>query len=121
VNKPDRFRLYLLINLGGFTGVATAYLAKHVGFWAAYIIPGVIYFMLPILLFVNKRLIKGAPISSTLGNFISISLLALRKAGINHFGRAGYWNRVKPSELAKERKVQRKIYVSCLRVLLCYG
>ncbi|TVY14472.1 Peptide transporter PTR2 [Lachnellula arida] len=97
---------YLVINLGGFVGVATAYLAKYVGFWASYLLPGVIYFMLPTLLFfVNKRLIKVTPGGSALGNFVSVNLLALRKAGISQFGRAGYWDRVKPSELAKEGKV----------------
>ncbi|TVY89609.1 Peptide transporter [Lachnellula willkommii] len=100
------FRFYLVINLGGFVGVATAYLAKYVGFWASYLLPGVIYFMLPTLLFfVNKRLIKVTPGGSALGNFVSVNLLALRKAGISQFGRAGYWDRVKPSELAKEGKV----------------
>ncbi|TVY32726.1 Peptide transporter [Lachnellula occidentalis] len=97
---------YLLINLGGFAGIATASLAKYVGFWASYLLPGVIYFMLPVLLFfVNKRLIKVDPSGSALGNFISVNLLALKKAGISQFGRAEYWHRVKPSELAKEGKV----------------
>lgn len=49
------FRFYLLINIGAFIGVATAYLAKYVGFWASYLLPGIIYFMLPVfLIWVNK-------------------------------------------------------------------
>ncbi|TVY82059.1 Peptide transporter [Lachnellula suecica] len=41
---------YLLINIGGFMGVPTSYLAKLVGFWPAYLLPGIIYFLLPPLL-----------------------------------------------------------------------
>jgi hypothetical protein len=102
-NVFDKFRFYLLINIGAFVGVATAYLAKYVGFWASYLLPGVIYFMLPILLFfVNKRLIEMPPGGSALGDFIAINFLALRKAGIRGFGREGYWDHVKPSVLAAE-------------------
>lgn len=94
-------RFYLLINIGAFIGVATAYLAKYVGFWASYLLPCVIYLMLPILLFfVNKRLAKQPPGGSALGDFIAVNALALRKAGLSGFGRKGYWERVKPSVLA---------------------
>lgn len=90
-----------MINIGGFFGVPTAYLAKYVGFWASYLVPGITYFMLPPLLWlVNKKLVKMAPGGSALGDFVSINVLALRKAGIKGFGRAGYWERVKPSVLA---------------------
>jgi hypothetical protein len=76
-------------------------LAKYVGFWAAYLLPGIIYLLLPILLFVvNKRLIKMAPGGTALGDFIGVNILALRKAGIRGFGRKGYWERAKPSVLA---------------------
>ena len=34
---------YLLVNVGGFFGVATAYLAKYVGFWSSYLLPTIIY------------------------------------------------------------------------------
>lgn len=43
---------YLLINIGGFFGVPTAYLAKLVGFWPAFLLPGILYFLLPALLWV---------------------------------------------------------------------
>ena len=94
-------RFYLLINIGAFFGVATAYLAKYVGFWASYLLPGIIYFMLPVLLVVvNKRLLKMPPGGSALGDFIGVNMLAMRKAGIRGFGRKGYWERVKPSVMA---------------------
>jgi dipeptide/tripeptide permease len=98
----------LLVNIGAFFGVATSYLAKYVGFWAAYLLPGIIYFMLPILLyFINPRLLKQAPGGSELWKFISVNLLALRKAGIRGFGRKGYWERVKPSVMAANGDTRR--------------
>jgi hypothetical protein len=94
---------FYLINIGAFLGVATAYLAKYVGFWSSDLLPGIIYFMLPVLLFiVNKRLVKLPPGGSALPDFFAVNMLALRKAGIRGFGRAGYWDRVKPSVMAAE-------------------
>jgi dipeptide/tripeptide permease len=53
-----------------------------------------------LLFFVNKRLVKLPAGGSALGDFISVKLLCLRKAGFRGFGRAGYWERAKPSVLA---------------------
>jgi len=90
-----------LINIGGFFGVATAYLAKYVGFWAAYLLPGIIYFLLPVLLFfVNHKLVKHPPGGTALGDFVSVNMLCLRKAGLKGFGRKGFWEHAKPSVLA---------------------
>jgi dipeptide/tripeptide permease len=92
---------YLLINIGAFFGVATSYLAKYVGFWASYLLPGIIYFMLPVLLFfVNKRLVKLPAGGSALGDFCAVIFLALKKNGIRGFGRKGFWDKAKPSVLA---------------------
>ncbi|KAG9234915.1 putative peptide transporter PTR2 [Amylocarpus encephaloides] len=92
---------YMIVNVGGFFGVATSYLAKDVGFWASYLLPCIIYLLLPPLLyFVNPRLVKFPPGGSALGNFIQVNLFALRKAGIRGFGRKGYWESAKPSVLA---------------------
>jgi hypothetical protein len=92
---------YLLINIGAFVGVATAYLAKYVGFWSSYLVPGIIYFLLPILLWVvNKRLVKEAPAGSALGDFFAVNWLCLKKAGVKGFGRKGFFERAKPSVLA---------------------
>ena len=89
---------YFLINIGAFVGVATSYLAKYVGFWASYLLPGVIYFMLPVLLFfVNKRLIKFPPGGSALGDFIKVNWVCLKGAGFRGFGRKGYWDHAKTS------------------------
>jgi hypothetical protein len=41
---------YGLINVGAFFGIATTYAEKDVGYWLAYLLPGIMYFLLPIIL-----------------------------------------------------------------------
>ncbi|RWA10407.1 hypothetical protein EKO27_g4697 [Xylaria grammica] len=64
---------YLLINVGAVFGIPTTYLAKLVGYWAAYLIPTILYLMLPPLLwYLNPRLIKQPPGGSDLGNVFKV-------------------------------------------------
>lgn len=92
---------YLLINIGGFMGVATSYLAKLVGFWAAYLLPGIIYFILPFLLwYLHPRLVLHKPGGSDYGNVLRILGYSLRGAGLKGFGRSGFFEHAKPSVIA---------------------
>ncbi|KAK3314166.1 POT family-domain-containing protein [Apodospora peruviana] len=89
---------YLLINIGACFGIPTTYLAKIVGYWAAYLIPTILYLMLPPLLwYLNPRLVKQPPGGSDLGNVFKVTGDALRYAGITGFGRKGFWEHAKPS------------------------
>jgi len=89
---------YLLINIGGAFGIPTSYLAKLVGFWAAYLLPGIIYFLLPALLWwLNKRLVKQPPGGSDLGNVFRVLGDILTHGGIKSIGRKGFWEAGKPS------------------------
>ncbi|KAJ1333232.1 putative peptide transporter [Microdochium nivale] len=91
---------YLLINIGACTGIATTYLAKLVGYWAAYLIPTILYLMLPPLLwFLNKRLIKQPPGGSDLGNVFKVLGDALARGGWMRIGRKGFWDHARPSVL----------------------
>jgi dipeptide/tripeptide permease len=42
---------YLSINVGAFVAVGSTFAEKYVGFWLAYLIPGVIFFLMPPLLY----------------------------------------------------------------------
>ncbi|KLT42649.1 major facilitator superfamily MFS-1 [Cutaneotrichosporon oleaginosum] len=42
---------YLSINVGAFLAVGSTFAEKYVGFWLAYLIPGVIFFLMPPLLY----------------------------------------------------------------------
>lgn len=89
---------YFLINIGGFMGVPTSYLAKLVGFWPAYLLPGIIYFLLPPLLWwLHPRLILHKPGGSDLGNICRILGICFRHGGFKKIGRSGFWEAAKPS------------------------
>lgn len=89
---------YLLINVGATFGVATSYLAKDVGFWAAYLLPTILYLMLPpLLFFLNKRLVKQPPGGSDLGNVMKVIADVFAHGGLLKIGRKGFWNIGYPS------------------------
>lgn len=111
---------YLMINIGGFMGVATAY-AKYVGvsprnttqnpvaaeetntlkWWLAFVIPLILYLPPPLLLwFLHKRLILHPPGGSDLPNVFRILGICLRRGGIKRIGRPGFWNLAKSSHIA---------------------
>ncbi|KAK5651825.1 hypothetical protein OQA88_11594 [Cercophora sp. LCS_1] len=89
---------YLLINVGACFGIATTYLAKIVGYWAAYLVPTILYFMLPPLLwYLNPRLVKQPPGGSDLGNVFRVLGDCLHHGGVTSIGRKGFWEAGKPS------------------------
>ncbi|KAI2621272.1 POT family-domain-containing protein [Hypoxylon sp. NC1633] len=89
---------YLLINIGACFGIPTTYLAKIVGYWAAYLIPTILYLMLPPLLwYLNPRLIKQPPGGSDLGNVFKVLGDIFAHGGLARIGRKGFWEAGKPS------------------------
>jgi len=89
---------YLLINIGGFFGVATSYLAKDVGFWASFFVPTIIFLMLPVLLwYIKPRMVLKPPGGSDLGKVFKVLGHSLRNGGVAKFGRKGFWDLAKPS------------------------
>ncbi|EPE07595.1 general substrate transporter [Ophiostoma piceae UAMH 11346] len=92
---------YLVINIGGFMGVATAYSEKYVGWWLAFAIPLVLYIPLPGLLwFLHKKLILHPAGGSDLPNVFRVLSICLRRGGIKRIGRHGFWDLAKPSNIA---------------------
>lgn len=88
---------YALTNVGAFYGLPTTYAEKYVGFWLAFLLPGIIYFLLPILLWLNyKKTIKSAPSRSAYDSVYSIIWIALKKNGWRLF-RKGFWDPARPS------------------------
>ena len=82
-------------------GVPTSYLAKLVGFWPAYLLPGIIYFLLPPLLWwLYPRLILRRPGGSDLGDIFRILRICFRRGGLRKNGRSGFWEPAKPSVIA---------------------
>ncbi|PSK36627.1 hypothetical protein B9Z65_1810 [Elsinoe australis] len=92
---------YLLINIGGFMGVATTYSEKYVGFWLGFLIPLILYLPLPALLWwLRKRLILHPPGGSDLPNVFRVLGICLRNGGFMKIGRHGFWEAAKPSVIA---------------------
>ena len=91
---------YGLINVGAFFSLATTYCEKDVGYWLAYLTPGILYFLLPFLLIIlNKRVIRRPPDSSVLINVFKITYVAITQNKFKIWGK-GYMDAAKPSVLA---------------------
>lgn len=88
---------YGLVNVGAFYAIACTYAEKYVGYWLAFLLPGIIYFLLPILLIaMYKRTIKVPPSKTAYNSVSSIIWVALSKNGLRLF-RKGFWDPARPS------------------------
>ncbi|KAK6955653.1 hypothetical protein Daesc_003296 [Daldinia eschscholtzii] len=93
---------YAFVNVGAFFSIAVVYVEKYHSFWLAFLLPGIIYFLLPVLLAaMYKRTVKKPPQGSDLTRFVKITLSALKKSKGNIFSK-NFWNNVKPSVLAEQ-------------------
>lgn len=91
---------YCFINIGAFLNLATTYAEKYRGYWIAFLIPGIVYFLLPILLlFLNKRLIKKPPLGSELTQFFKIIGTAIKQNN-GKFWKKNFFDAARPSTLA---------------------
>ena len=95
---------YALINVGAFFAIATTYSEKYIGYWLAYLLPGILYFLLPLLLwYLNNKLVKYPPDGNVLSNVWKIITVAFKYNKLNVF-KKGFWDTAKPSVL-RERGV----------------
>ncbi|CAG9990531.1 unnamed protein product [Clonostachys byssicola] len=92
---------YAFVNVGAFFSIAVVYIEKYHSFWLAFLVPGIVYFLLPLLLAVTyKRTIRVAPQGSDLNRFTKITVAALKKSKGNLFSRT-FWEDISPSTLAQ--------------------
>ncbi|KAJ4051998.1 peptide transporter ptr2 [Fusarium oxysporum] len=95
---------YMCINVGAFFMIATTYIEKYVGFWLAFLLPGIIYILLPVLLMWRYKTLKRAPPQgSDLNNFFKIVGLAF-KENKGRVWAKNFFESVKPSVLAAKGK-----------------
>ena len=93
---------YALVNVGAFFALATTYAEKDVGYWLAFLCPGILYFLLPILLLVlYKRTIKIPPNGTVLNEFFKITWICLKKNKFNVF-KKDFYDAARPSRLRDE-------------------
>lgn len=91
---------YWCINMGSFFALTTTYSARLVGFWLAFLIPGIIYMLMPIVLVgANKKLYKAPPQGSVVLEVGKVFGWLLRHGGLKRMWKGGddFWMRAKPS------------------------
>ena len=88
---------YGLVNVGAFFAIATTYAEKYVGYWLAFLLPGILYFLLPILLIIfYKETVKLPPSKGAYDKAFAIIWIAIKKNGWR-VGRKGFWDPARPS------------------------
>ncbi len=91
---------YAMINVGAFFALATTYTEKYVGFWCSFLLPGILYFLLPILLLaVYRKLVRRQPNGSALSHFVRIIGSAIKRS-YGRFWAKDFWSKVTPGALA---------------------
>lgn len=92
---------YAFINVGAFFAIATTYSEKYVGFWLAYLLPGIVFFLLPVLLwYLSNKLVQYPPDGSALAKVWKIITVAFKQnKGV--FWKDSFWQSAKPSVLAE--------------------
>ncbi|KAI9665076.1 MAG: hypothetical protein M1821_006524 [Bathelium mastoideum] len=92
---------YGLINVGAFFAIATTYSEKRIGYWLAYLTPGIIFLLLPaLLLYLNNKLVKYPPSGSELGATFKIVGICLKENKFNPL-KKGFWDAARPARMAE--------------------
>ncbi|KAI0423668.1 PTR2-domain-containing protein [Xylaria sp. FL1042] len=92
---------YAFVNIGAFFQIPAVYIEKYKGFWEAFLAPGVIYFLLPVLLAATyRRMVRLPPQGSDLTRFTKITISAIKKSKGNFFSK-NFWDNVEPSTVAE--------------------
>ena len=95
---------YGLINVGAFFAVATTYSEKRIGYWLAFLTPGIIFILLPLLLlYLNKKLVKYSPQGSELTDTVKILAICLKENKFNPF-KKGFYDAARPAKMAERGK-----------------
>ncbi|CAF3487648.1 unnamed protein product [Fusarium graminearum] len=95
---------YMCINVGAFFMIATTYIEKYVGFWLAFLLPGIVYILLPVLLMSQYKTLKRTPPQgSDLNTFFKIVGAAI-KENKGRLWAKNFFESVKPSVLAAKGK-----------------
>ncbi|KGO76740.1 Major facilitator superfamily domain, general substrate transporter [Penicillium italicum] len=99
-NNRTMLLFYMFVNIGAFYMLATTYAEKYVGYWLSFLLSGIIYFLLPILLFAVYKKTKKHPPSGNkdLAEAFKIGWTALVQNKFQ-FWRKDFWDAAKPETL----------------------
>lgn len=93
---------YWCINIGSFFAIATSYSERFVGFWLAFLLPGIVYMLCPaVLLLVNKKLYHAPPQGSVVVEAYKVMTTLFKRSSLKQMLKGGdnYWNLAKPSHM----------------------
>ena len=91
---------YLFINVGAFMQLATTYAERYIGFWLAWLLPGIVYLLMPVVLFYcYKRLYHAPPQGSVVLETMKVFRVLLSDGGWHRIFKGGpaFWDKAKPS------------------------
>ncbi|ORY25526.1 POT family-domain-containing protein [Naematelia encephala] len=90
---------YWASNLGDFFSIATSYAEKRIGFWLAYLLPGIVYMLMPpCLLWVRSRITLYPASGSSVVDATKVTRLAIKHSKALKVTPES-WEAVKPSNL----------------------
>lgn len=91
---------YWSINIGAFLEIATSYSARDVGYWLAFLCPGIMYLIVCIIMVLTgPRLKKEDPTGSILTNVSKVLRVCLRGNFIKRLRHKEFWHYAYPSNM----------------------
>ncbi|CAK7896754.1 peptide transporter Ptr2p [[Candida] anglica] len=91
---------YWAINIGAFLQLATSYCERLIGFWLAFLVPGIVYMLLPIVLFyLQTKVSSDKPKGTVIENAWKISRVTFRKGWISRMRSKQLWEYARPSKM----------------------
>ncbi|KAF7298451.1 PTR2-domain-containing protein [Mycena kentingensis (nom. inval.)] len=101
---------YWAVNVGAFFSLATSYAEKRVGFWLAYLLPGIVYILMPIVLvIVAPKLVRLPPQGSVVVDAFKVFRTISSRAGFVGMLKGGEnWEVAKPTNIAAAGGLQKK-------------
>ncbi|KAI5120636.1 hypothetical protein M0805_009396 [Coniferiporia weirii] len=102
---------YLFINIGALVGqIGMTYSEKYVGFWLAYLLPTLVFFFAPVVLWIGRnRYITSPPAGSVLPSSLRILRYAARgrlswnlRTTWRNIKADGFWESAKPSRVVRD-------------------
>lgn len=93
---------YWCINIGSFFAIATSYSERLVGFWLAFLLPGIVYMFCPfILAALYKKTYRAPPQGSVVIEAWKVFVTLFKRSSFKQMLKGGdqFWNLAKPSHM----------------------
>lgn len=102
---------YWIINVGAFFLVATAYCARRIGYWLAFLVPALMYLVVPVVLvFLTPRLKREPPAHSAFSTTLGILRVAFNGNWFQRCRNGTFWEYAKPSTMEARKEELNKNY-----------